>query len=85
MHIPSPGMLRNPGSPFNQTLDQPINAPLHFLAPDIELPDHMQEIIGQNPHLQRGLVGLETLGNGLVPAESIFALLDPVSQIAPPL
>jgi hypothetical protein len=35
-----------------QTLDQPINGPPHLLSPTVELPDHMQEVAGQNPHLE---------------------------------
>ena len=41
----------------------------HFLAPNIELVDHMQEIIGQKPHLQAGLAGLEALSLLLVGRE----------------
>jgi len=40
MNIPSPGMVRNSGADFDQTLNQPVNGPLNFFAPDIELPDH---------------------------------------------
>ena len=83
MHIPSPGMVRNSGPHFDQTLDQPVNGPPHFFAPDIELPDHMQEVVGQNPHLQPGLVGLEPLATGFVPAQGVLAFLDPVFDLGP--
>ena len=83
MDIPPPGMVRNSGPHFDQALDQPVHGPLHFLAPDIELPDHMQEVVGQNPHLQPGLVGLEPLATGLVPAQGVLAFLDPVFHLAP--
>jgi hypothetical protein len=46
MDIPSASMIGNPGPHFYQTLDQPVNGPFHFFAPDIELPDHVQEVIG---------------------------------------
>jgi hypothetical protein len=69
-------MVRNPGTNFDQTLNQPIHGPLYFFAPDIELPDHMQEVVGQNPHLQPGLVRLEALATGFVPAQGIFPLFN---------
>jgi len=43
----------------------------------------VQEVVGQNPHLQPGLVGLEPLAAGLVPAQGVFALLDSVFYIPP--
>ena len=81
MDIPSPGMIRNSGSDLDQTLNEPVNGPLHFLAPNIELPDHMQKVVSQNPHLQSGLVGLETLATGLVPAQCVLPLFDPVLKL----
>jgi hypothetical protein len=59
MDISSPSVVRNPGPHFDQALDQPIDGPFYLFAPEIELPDHMQEVIGQNPNLESGLVGLE--------------------------
>ncbi len=85
MHIPPSGMVRDSSPHFDQTLNQPVNGPLNLFAPDIELPNHMEEIIGQNPHLQPGLVGLEPLPAGLVPTQSVFAFLDSVFHIAPPV
>ena len=43
----------------------------------------MQEVVSQNPHLQPGLVGLKPLATGLVPAQSVFAFLDPIFHIPP--
>jgi hypothetical protein len=43
----------------------------------------MLEVVSQNPNLQPGLVGLKTLAAGLVPTESILALLNPVLHISP--
>src|SRR5208282_4276819 len=83
MDIPPPGMVRNSGPNFDQTLNQPVHGPLNFFAPNIELPDHMQEVVSQNPHLQPGLVGLKPLAAGLVQTESILALLNPVFHIPP--
>ena len=43
----------------------------------------MQEVVGQNPHLQPGLVGLETVSAGLVSAQGIFALFEPIFDLGP--
>jgi hypothetical protein len=51
MDIPSPGMIRNPGAHFDKSLDQPLHGPFHFFTLNIELTDHMQKVVGQNPHL----------------------------------
>ena len=85
MHVPPPGLVRNPGPHLDQALDQPVHGPLYFFAPDIELPDHMQEVVGQNSHLQAGLISFKTLAVCLVPAEGILALLDPVFYFGPAL
>jgi hypothetical protein len=63
IHIPPPGMVRNLnfGSHFVQTLDQPIHGPLYFFAPDIELTDHVQEIVGYTPIFSRAWLQLLTL------------------------
>jgi len=55
MHIPPPGVVGNSGPHFDQALDQPVDRPTHIFPPNIELPDHMQEVVSQNPHLQPGL------------------------------
>ena len=83
MDIPSSGMVGDSGPHLDKTLDQPVDGSLHFFTPDIELPDHVQEVVGQNPHLQPGLVGLETLATGLVPAQGVLALFDPVFDLCP--
>jgi hypothetical protein len=54
-----------------------------FPPPDVELPDHVEEVVGQNPHLEPGLVGLEVLATGLVPPESVLSFLDPVFYLGP--
>src|SRR5208337_3437289 len=43
----------------------------------------MQKVVGQNPHLQHGLVGLEPLAAGLIPTQGVFAFLDPVFYLGP--
>jgi hypothetical protein len=44
-----PGVIRNPGHYFDQALDQPVHGVLNLFAPDIELRDHMQDVVSQNP------------------------------------
>jgi len=85
MHLPFPGVIRNPGPYFDQTLDQPVDGPFHIFAPDIEMTDQVQDVVSQNPHLQPGLIGLETLATGLVPAQGVLSLLNPVFHIPPPV
>jgi hypothetical protein len=41
----------------------------------------MQEIVGPNPHLETGLVGLEPLATSLVTAQGFFPFLDPVFDL----
>jgi hypothetical protein len=60
MDIPPSGVIGNPGPHFDQALDQPIHGPLNFFTPDIELPDHVLEVVGQDPHFQPGLTPLPT-------------------------
>jgi hypothetical protein len=62
MHIPPQGMVRNSGPHFDQTLNQPVDGPFHFFTPNIELADHVQEVLGQDPHLQTGLEPDHSLG-----------------------
>ena len=75
-------MIRNPGPYLDQALNQLIHGPLHFFPPDIELSDHVQEVVGQNLHLQPGVIGLKPLAAGLVPTQCIFAFLNPVFHIS---
>ncbi len=83
MDIPPPGMIRNSGAHFDKALDQPVHGTFHFFTPYIELADHVQEVVGQNPHLETGLVGLEPLATGFVPTQGVLAFFDPVFHIPP--
>jgi hypothetical protein len=51
-------MVKNPDPHFDQSFDQPIHGPPHFFSPNIELPDHMQEVVSQNPHLHLPLASI---------------------------
>jgi len=42
MDIPSPGMIRKPGTHFDQTVYPPFDEPFHFFTPNIELPDNVK-------------------------------------------
>ncbi len=68
MNIPPPGVIRNPGPNLYETLYRPFDGPFDLLTPDVELPNHVQKIVGENPHLQPGLVGLE---EGRIDSEKI--------------
>lgn len=83
MHIPPPGMVRNSGPHFDQRLNQPVHGPFHFFTPDIKLADHVQEVVSQNSHLEPGLIGLEPLTSGFVPAQGVLAFLAPVFDLCP--
>ena len=50
---------------------------------DVELPEQVQEIVGQKPHLQSDLVGLKGMATRFVQAQGIIALLDPVFYLSP--
>jgi len=82
-HIPPSGVIRDSGPHFDQALDQPINGPPHFLSPDVELPDHVEEVVSQKPNLQPGLVGLEALATGLIPPQGVLSFLEPVFYLPP--
>jgi hypothetical protein len=45
MDMPSPGVVRNSGTHFDEALDQAVPGLLNFFVPDIELPAHMQEVV----------------------------------------
>ena len=43
----------------------------------------MQEVVGQTPNFQPGLIGLKALPAGLVPVQGVLPLLDPVFDLGP--
>jgi hypothetical protein len=45
MQIPPPRRVRYTGHYFDQSLGQSLRRPLHFFTPDIELSDHIEEIV----------------------------------------
>ena len=47
----------------------------------MELPDHMEQVVGQRSHFQPGLVGFKSVAAGLVPAQSVLGLFDSIFNI----
>jgi len=72
MNLPPPTLIRDFCSDLDQTLDEPPDRPFHLLATEIELPGHVQEVIGQDSHEQQGLVGCESVATGLVLGSVFF-------------
>src|SRR5271157_350733 len=81
MDIPLPTVIRHPRSNLDQTLDQPFYRPFDLFAHEVELPKHVEEIVGQYCHKQTGLVGSESMATRLVPAERVLPLFDPVLNV----
>ncbi len=69
--MPPPGVIRNPGPNLYETLYKPFDGPPYFITPDVELPKHVQEAVGQNPHLQPGLVGRASSGPSVAEQEGL--------------
>jgi len=82
MDLPPPTMIRDFRSHLDQTLDEPLHRPFHFFAHEVELPEHVQEVVGQDPHEQAGLVGCESTATRLVPTQRGLPLFDPVLNVA---
>ena len=80
--MPTSSMIRYPRPNLNEPLDEPFDGALYFFTPDIELPEHVQEVVSQNPHLQPGFVSLKPVAAGLVPAKRVLPFLDPVLNLA---
>jgi len=75
MHPPTPPMAGDAGRILDDSSYQPFNGPLHILALQVELPDHVQQIVGHGSHFQPDLVGLETMTASLVPAQGVLRLI----------
>jgi hypothetical protein len=82
MSFPLPTLIRDFRSDLDQTLNEPLYWPFHLLATEIELPEHVQEVIREDSYEQPGLVQREAVATGLIPAHHILALFDPVLKVA---
>lgn len=81
MHPPSAAIAGNPGGGLDDPPNQPLHGPFDVLALQMEVPDHLQQVVGQSPHLQPGLVGFKPVIAGLVPMEGVFGLFGRVFHI----
>jgi hypothetical protein len=50
MDLPPPAVMRYFRSDLDQTLDEPFHLPFDFFAHEVELPEHVQEVVGRYPH-----------------------------------
>ena len=75
VNMPTPGMIGYPGPDLDQTPDQPFHRTPDLLVMEVNNPDYVQKVVCKNAHLQTGVVGLEAVASGLVPAESVLDFL----------
>jgi len=61
MNLLPPTIIRHPCSDLDQALDQPLHGTFGLFAEEVELIEHLQEAVGQDPHEQLGLVGGESV------------------------
>jgi len=69
MNIPHPPVIRDFHSDLDQTLHELLYWSCHLLPAGIELPEHVQEVVGLDSYKQLGLVGGESLATRLVAAK----------------
>ena len=62
-----------------------FDGPTRFFISHIESADQMEQVIGDKPHFQLGFFSSEPMATCLVPAQRVFALFDPVFDVAPPV
>ena len=62
-------------------LDGPLRRPFHLFVEYVELPECVQEIVGQDFHEQTGLIGSEAVATRLVPAQHVVPLFDAVRNV----
>ena len=81
--MPPLGVIGNPGPDLDEPFDQPLDGASDRLSLDVEPAEHVKQVVGQGPHLEAGLIGPEAVATGLVPAQGVLPLLDPVLDITP--
>jgi hypothetical protein len=82
MDMPRPGVIADFRSYRGQVFDEPFYWPFHLLALERELPEHVQEVIGQNSSVKPGLVRGEAPAPGPIQANRILPLGDSVFNFA---
>jgi len=55
MNIPPPCVVGDSRSDLDQTLDEPFHLPFELFASKVDLPQHVEEVVGQDSHEQPGL------------------------------
>ncbi len=78
VNMPSPGVIHHLGPHLDQATDQPFHRTPDFFTEQVKRAYHVKKIVGQDTHLQTCMVGVKTAAAGLVPAQSVLALLYPV-------
>src|SRR5271157_28 len=81
MNIPPPTMICDLRSDLDQTLDEPFHWPFDLFAHEVELPEHVEEVVCQDAHKQPGLVGCESMAARLVPTQRVLPLFDPILNV----
>ncbi len=85
VNVPPFGVIGDPGPDLDQPPDEPLDGAPYSLAHDVELPEHVKQIVGQGPHLEAGMIGPEAVAAGLVPAKGVFPSLIRFSTSPRPL
>jgi len=65
LNVPTTGVVRHLCPDLDQTTNNPLHRTPDLFATKVEKADHVKMVIGQNSHLQAGVVGLETVATGL--------------------
>jgi hypothetical protein len=58
VNVPLPGMIRHFRPHLDQATDQPFNRAPDVFAAKVKLPNQVKKVVGQNPHLQTGMVSV---------------------------
>jgi hypothetical protein len=52
MELPHPTVIRDFRSDLDQTLDEPFDRPFGLFTHEVEFPEYVQEVVGQDSHGQ---------------------------------
>ena len=72
--MPPLAMIDHLGPDLDQSLDDPRDRTLDTFADDVERPEHMEEIVGDDAHQETSLVGFEPVTadrQSLAPSEPL--------------
>jgi len=84
-HAPTPAMVRDTRRSLDDALNNPFDGSLNLFAFQMELPDHVKQIVSKSSHFQPGFVRPEPMVAHLVPVQRVLAFLDPVFNIPSPV